>query len=178
MVKQLAETLRLHGSGAIFTTPFFTMFLYPTDCVLENWTFLDEVQAPITPGVSLRFVLRNPLPVHDTSEVDQEVKRNPIFIPEGEGTASMVLHSLLGIEYTRLIRQTNPESTARSNNFFLLFPETAKPEYHVIFKFLEEHQANIYTWQTDGAWDYFSNHVDNGVILVSARIPVALSQIS
>lgn len=153
------------------------MYAYPTDCVLENWAFLDEVQAPAIPGAFLRFVLRNPLPVHDASEVDLEVKRNPVFVPEGEGTTSMVLQSLLGIEYARLIRQTTPEATAKSNNFFLLFPETAKPEYHVIFKFLEEHQANIYTWQTDGAWDYFTNHVDNGVILVSALIPVATSRV-
>lgn len=147
------------------------MFLYPSDCVLENWAFLDEVQAPLIPGAYLRFVLRTPLPAHDTSEVDQEVQRNQLFIPEGGGITSMVLHSLLGIEYTRLISQPNGEVTAKSNNFFLLFPETARPEYHVIFKFLEEHQANIYTWQTDGAWEYFSSQVDAGVILVGAPIP-------
>lgn len=153
------------------------MFMYPTDCVLENWTFLDEVQAPIIPGAYLRFVLRNALPVHDTPEVDLGVKENQIFFPEGEGTTSMVLQNLLGIKYTRLITQTSPDLTAKTNNFFLLFPVTAKPEYHVVFKFLEEHQANIYTWQTDGAWDYFSTHVEYGVILVSALLPVATSQI-
>lgn len=171
MLKQVAETLKLHASGAIFTTPYFTMLMYPSDCILENWAFLDEVQAPMIPGAFLRFVLRNPLPAHDTSEVDLEIMRNQVFVPEGEDTTSIILHSLLGIDYNRLIQQTRPDLTPRSNNFFLLFPETAKPEYHVIFKFLEEHQANIFTWQTDGAWDYFcSNHVEAGVILVSALI--------
>ncbi|MCJ1462323.1 hypothetical protein MMC07_000923 [Pseudocyphellaria aurata] len=167
MLKQVAETLKLHASGAIFTTPYFTMFMYPTDCVLENWAFLDEVQAATIPGSFLRFVLRNPLPAHDTSEVDLEVMRNQVFVPEGEDTTSIILHSLLGIDYNRLIQQTRPDLTPKSNNFFLLFPETAKPEYHVIFKFLEEHQANIFTWQTDGAWDHFcSNHVEAGVVLM------------
>lgn len=164
---RMAETLKLHASGAIFTSTMFSMLVYPADSGLESWAFLEELQRPVVPGAALRFILRTPLPAPNTDDLDMQVKRNHISFREGEGNTSMVLRNLLGIEYSRLVKQTNPRVTEKANNFFLLFPESAKLEYNIIFKFLEEHQADIYTWQTDGAWDYFCNNIEAGVILVS-----------
>ena len=166
-ISRLAEMLKLHGSGGIFTSAKFSLLIYPVDSGLESWDFLGQSQPPVVPGAVLRFVLRTPLPAPTLDDLDMEVKRNHFSFREGEGNANMVLRNLLGIDYVRLVKQTNARVTENSNNFFLLFPETAIRDYHIIFKFLEEHHANIYTWQTDGAWDYFCNHIDAGVILVS-----------
>lgn len=166
-IARMAETLKIHASGGIFTSGKFSMLIYPVDSGLESWDFLNESQSPIAPGAVLRVVVRTALPAPSPVDLDMQAKRSKISFREGEGNTSLVLRNVLGIDYERLIKQPNPLLTEKSNNFFLLFNETAKREFHIIFKFLEEHQANIYTWETDGAWDYFCTQMDAGVILVS-----------
>lgn len=116
--------------------------------------------------VVLRLVMRKPLPVYDPM-VDMNIQGNQISIREGEGAYSMVLRNLLDIDYVRLTKHTVSKDTASGNNFFLLFPETAKREEYIICKFLEENHANVYSWQTEGAWDYFVTYVLSGSVLVS-----------
>ena len=163
----MAETLILQASGGVFNSREFSMLIYPVEPGLESWEFLGNVQVPVIPGVMLRFVLSKPLPTPEPEESRTELVRNRLSVRDGESSTSLVFRSLLGIEHARLIRQPISEPTVSSNNFFLFFSETAKREYQIIYKFLEEHQANIYTWQTEGAWDYFCNQIPTGVILVS-----------
>lgn len=169
-LRQWALTLRLHASGAIFNCLYFSLLVYPIECA-ESWDFLNNVlelqQGEMTEQeVVLRLVMRKPLPVYDPM-VDMNIQGNQISIREGEGAYSMVLRNLLDIDYVRLTKHTVSKDTASGNNFFLLFPETAKREEYIICKFLEENHANVYSWQTEGAWDYFVTYVLSGSVLVS-----------
>lgn len=170
-LRQWALTLRLNASGAIFNCLYFSLLVYPIEGAAESWDFLNNVlelqQGEMyEQGVVLRVVMRKPLPVYDPM-VDMNIQGNQISIREGEGAYSMVLRNLLDIDYLRLIKHTISRDTASGNNFFLLFPETAKREEYIIYKFLEENHANVYSWQTDGAWDYFVTYILSGSILVS-----------
>lgn len=170
-LRQWALTLRLNASGAIFNCLYFSLLVYPIEDAAESWDFLNNVlelqQGEMAEKeVVLRVVMRKPLPVYDPM-VDMNIEGNQISIREGEGAYSMVLRNLFDIDYLRLIKYTVPRDTASGNNFFLLFPETAKREEYIIYKFLEENHANVYSWQTDGAWDYFVTYIFSGTILVS-----------
>lgn len=170
-VRQWALTLRLNASGAIFNCLYFSLLVYPIECAAESWDFLSNVlelqQGEIAEReVVLRVVMRKPLPIYDPT-VDMNIQGNQISIREGEGAYSMVLRNLLDIDYVRLTKHNVSRDTASGNNFFLIFPETAKREEFIICKFLEENHANVYSWQTDGAWDYFVTYVLSGTVLVS-----------
>lgn len=170
-LRQWALTLRLNASGAIFNCLYFSLLVYPIECAAESWDFLNDVlelqQGEIVEQeVVLRLVMRKPLPIYDPL-ADRNIQGNQISIREGEGAYSMVLRNLLDIDYVRLTKHTVSRDTASGNNFFLLFPETAKREEYIICKFLEENHANVYSWQTEGAWDYFVTYVLSGSVLVS-----------
>lgn len=166
----MVETLRSQASCALFFSAEVCMLFYPSDSGLDSWEFLNERQPPIPEGASLRYMLRKPLPLPRPEHLDMPTQSDLVKIREGESNLSMVLRVVLGIEYDRLIKQTNPKMTGKSNNFFLFFIGVER-ERRIITRFLEEHGANIYCWDTEGAWDYFSNHVDAGVILVSSLHP-------
>lgn len=170
-IRQWALTLRLNASGAIFNCLYFSLLVYPIEGAAESWDFLNDVlelqQGQMAKQeVALRLVMRKPLPVYDPM-VDANIQGNQISIREGEGAYNMVLRNLLDIDYVRLTKHSVSRDTASGNNFFLLFPETAKREEYIIYKFLEENHANVYSWQTDGAWDYFVTYVLSGSVLVS-----------
>lgn len=170
-LRQWALTLRLNASGAIFNCLYFSLLVYPIECAAESWDFLDNVLElqhgeMVEQEVVLRLVMRKPLPIYDPL-VDRNIQGNQISIREGEGAYSMVLRNLLDIDYVRLTKHTVSRDTASGNNFFLLFPETAKREEYIICKFLEENHANVFSWQTEGAWDYFVTYVLSGSVLVS-----------
>lgn len=113
--------------------------------------------------------MRKPLPPQHDIDNDAIAQLSNPSIREGESNTSLLVRTLLGIEYDRLIKQPSSEMTARSNNFFMFFID-AEQEYRIMYKFLEEHGAKIYSWDTKGAWDYFVNKVEHGVILVSVSI--------
>lgn len=170
-LRQWALTLRLNASGAIFNCLYFSLLVYPTECAAESWDFLNNVlelqQGEMAEQeVVLRLVMRKPLPAYDPM-VDINIQGNQISIREGEDAYSMVLRNLLDIDYARLTKHILSRDTASGNHFFLLFPETAKREEYIICKFLEENHANVYSWQTEGAWDYFVTYILSGSVLVS-----------
>lgn len=153
--------------------------MYPIEDAAESWDFLNNVlelqQGEMAEQeVVMRVVMRKPIPVYDPM-VDMNIQGNQISIREGEGAYSMVLRNVFDIDYQRLIKYTVPRDTASGSIFFLLFPETAKREEYIIYKFLEENHAIVYSWQTDGAWDYFVTYISSGTILVST---VSLNNIS
>ncbi len=155
------------------------MLVYPTDSGLESWDFLNEVntlqQGPTSQtNEFLRVVIRQPLPASDPTLIDMELEGNQVSIREGEGPYSMILRNLLGVDYARLTKHTGSRDQDTASNFFLLFPETAKREEYIVCRFLQEYQANVYSWQTEGAWDYFATYVQTGVILVSTKNPLVL----
>lgn len=115
----MAETLRSQASCALFFSAEFCMLFYPSDSGLDSWEFLNQMQPPIPEGASLRYMLRKPLPLPRPEHLDMPMRSDLIKIREGESNLSMVLRVVLGIEYDRLVKQTNPISTGKSNNFFL-----------------------------------------------------------
>jgi hypothetical protein len=167
-VGDMAEILRSQASGAICYTEHFSALFYPTDSGLEHWDFLNKLQPPVPEGAALRFVLRKPLPPPDPAKMDLMGTQRQLSLPDGESNISTVFRSLLGIEYERLIKQPTPEKTAESNTFFLFFIGVEK-ELSLMCRFLSAHGATIYSWDDEGTWDYFCNHVEPGVILVRLR---------
>lgn len=161
----MAEILKSHASCAVFNHASFSLLIYPIDG-LESWSFLNHGHLNIPDGAALGFTLRKPLPQLDETEIDVVARMESVPIREGESNINMLMRNLLGIEYQRLIKQPSPELTAGSNNFFLFFIE-AEQEYRIMYKFLEGNGAKIYSWDTEGAWDYFASKIEAGVILVS-----------
>ena len=165
----MAETFKLHVACAVVSFPSFSLLIYPVDAGLESWNFLNHGQLNVPDGTALKFLMRKPLPPQHDIDNNVMAQLSSPSIREGESNTSLLVRTLLGIEYDRLIKQPSPEMTARSNNFFLFFIN-AEQEYRIMYKFLEEHGATIYSWDTEGAWDYFINKVEHGVILVSVSI--------
>ena len=171
----MAEMLRLHASCAVFNHANFSLLIYPVDAGLESWSFLNHGHPNIPDGAALRFTLRKPLFQPDETDMDVMAQMESVSLREGENNISMLMRDLLGIEYQRLIQQINPELTATSNTFFLFFIG-AEQEYRIMYKFLEAQGAKIFSWDTEGAWDYFVKEIEKkvierGVILVSRISP-------
>lgn len=170
-VWDMAETLKTQASAAIFYSEKFSLIFYPNDAGLESWDFLNKLSAPVPEGTLLRFVMRKPLPPPspDPIEFDNAGKQTLFSSLEGKSNINIVFQEILGIEYERLIKQPTPEKTAKSDRFFLFFVGVEK-EFSLMCKFLAANGAKIYSWDDEGAWDYFYAHVDTGVILVSLAI--------
>jgi hypothetical protein len=166
----MAEILKSQASGAIAYAEKFSVLIYPTNSGLESWDFLNELQPRVPEGTLLRFVIRKPLPPPEPAEVDLTGSEKLLLLTDGESNISTVFRHVLGIEYERLIKQPTPEKTAESNNFFLFFIGVEK-EFFLMCRFLSAHGAKIYSWDDEGAWEYFCNHVEAGVILVSLKAP-------
>lgn len=168
----MAETLKTQASAAIFYSEEFSLIFYPNDAGLESWDFLNNSSAKVPEGTLLRFIMRKPLPPPPPDLVGLDITGNEALISsssEGKSNINFVFQEILDIEYERLIKQPTPEKTAKSDHFFLFFVGVEK-EFSLMCKFLAANGAKIYSWDDEGAWDYFCNHVETGVILVSSAI--------
>lgn len=164
----MAETLKTQASSAIFYSEKFSLIFYPADSGLESWDFLNNLQPPVPEGTLLRFVMRKPLPPPppDPVELDIMGKETLLLSSENKSNINFVFEEILGIEYERLVKQPNPKKTAESNHFFLFFVGVEN-EFSLMCRFLAANKAKIYSWDDEGAWDYFCAHIETGVILVS-----------
>lgn len=167
-VWDMTETLKTRASAAIFYSEKFSLIFYPADAGLETWDFLNNLSAPVPEGTLLRFVMRRPLPPPPPDPVEFDITGNETLLSSSEGKSNInfIFQEILGIEYERLIKQPTPEKTAKSDHFFLFFVGVEK-EFSLMCRFLAANGAKVYSWDDEGAWEYFSTHVETGVILVS-----------
>lgn len=157
----------MHVSGGTLFANDFAMVVYPAGS--EDWTFLDEGLPAVPSDAVLRFVIRKPLPgleVNDGTNI--ATKKRVIAIREGETNINIVFRVLFKIEYSRLVASTTPHRSENLEVFFIIFPPGTEDERDLVIRFLQENGAkDIYSWETPGSWDYFSNKIDAGVIIVS-----------
>ena len=169
-VDVMGEILRLHESGGLFFTPAFTMLIYPAGA--EVWRWIDD-RFPNHPATktTLRIVLRTPIPELRSSNPFTVQSISPPLTMEDEMGTNALFRRLFGIEYARLVPQTNSRNKAKHpDNVFLMYPAEDRDEHDVLVKYFEYNNAIIYTSQTPGAWDYFVGHVDAGVLLVGSLL--------
>ena len=186
----MAETLKVHVSGGLFLANEFSMLVYPSGS--EDWTFLDD-KLPACPSEAvLRFVMRKPFPelmneeprkpllvsaeeeledgslgLIEEEPVDIETVRSTISIRHGESNINTVFRIMYGVDYSRLVAPTTLAKGTEMHNFFLIFPPSKEPERDLVVDFLQQNKpSNIFSYETKGAWDYFSTRVDAGVIIV------------
>lgn len=161
-IHAMAVTLNAHASGGLYLQQQFALLVYPTGTA--DWAFLDpEVEA--SPKLGLKVIMRGPL--------QDQLPVNLMPLPD-EPRITTVFRHLANIDYKTLIPQ-NARKNKDPNTFFLMFPPSRKDEHELVVKFLEANKATIYSSYTLGSWDYFTSHVDAGVILVSI-VPLPRSQ--
>ena len=143
------------------------MFIYPGND--SRWKFLHDGSPQIPPDAILRFVLQDPIDPNmlQKPEPTLNIQCETVSIRLNESDINSVFRNMYGIEYSRLIEQSDPGKSAKSNNFFTIFTPGTEDEEDLMLAFLEENGADIYRYQEEGAWDYFSKNVDYGVVLVS-----------
>lgn len=78
-----------------------------------------------------------------------------------------VFRKNFGISFARLIAKKDKQST---NIFYLLFPFSARPECDLIVRYLEAHNAVIYSNRLQEDWERFARTVTAGVILVRWKL--------
>lgn len=113
--------------------------------------------------------MRSPL-LHPYQDLPQDplqlqLDTTPMSLPD-EPKITTVFRHLFKIDYKTLISQ-NARKTKIANTFFLMFSRSCIEEHELIIKFLEANGATIYSSYTPGSWNYFTSHVDAGVIIVS-----------
>ena len=185
----MAETLKTHVSGALLLSNEFSMLVYPSGS--DDWSFLDDELPACPPETVLRFVIRQALPElmkvesqHSLSgsteepgerspisaedeAIDISTVRSTITIPDGEGNINVVFREFYNVEYSRLVAPITQAKTTEMHSFFLIFPPSKEVERDLLVRFLQHNKANdIMCNETKGAWDYFSNRIDAGVIIV------------
>jgi chromo domain-containing protein 1 len=175
-IQAMAATLNAHASGGLYLQQQFTLLVYPTGTA--DWAFLDpEVKA--SPKLGLKVIMRGPVlqPFEDLLDgpLQDQLPVNPAPLPD-EPRITTVFRHLANIDYKTLIHQ-NARKNKDPNTFFLMFPPSSKDEHELVVKFLEANKATIYSSYTPGSWDYFTSHVDAGVILVSI-VPLSMSPLA
>ena len=175
-INDLAETLRLNVSGALYHGSDFTMLVYPPNS--EDWTFLDH-QLPEAPAVGLRCFIGSPMRNFATAYNNDcmeglngphKKRRMPISFKVDEPTINAVMRNVYHIDYYRLVRHANQRRSMENLKFFLIFPKERKAEQELTLEFIEANgAAEVYAHDeesSDGAWEYFSRNVKEGVIIV------------
>lgn len=172
-VEVMAENLRIRAAGGLFFTQHFMMIIYPTG--VGAWSFLDGIPGGTSTEAPLHFVMRTPVlhMLEDEPEFTALYPRQRIV--DGESCINQVFRNVFHTEYSRLIPQAANQPDNSSKTFFLIFPHSHEDEHEVIVRFLEANDATIYSSNTPGAWDYFCNYVDVGVILVCGFLRVQKS---
>ena len=160
----MANTLKLHDGGGIFFTPHFTLLIYPAG--RESWKFLDAVFPSDSQEADLRFVMRTPIPELLQHTILERQTHSIASIMEGETSPNALFRQYFGIDYARLVPPAKKKSE-RSTTFFLMYPAELQEEHEVLIKFLNANNATIYSSAKTGSWDYFTNAIDAGVVLVS-----------
>ena len=183
-LESIPELLACHVSAGICFTRRFTMIIWPAGA--SSWAFLEQKFANVPAGVTLRFLLREPLlecddarPPIDTHSLSHEpdyyrkLKANISNTPiqPGEKNINVVFRDLFEIDFDRLVAQQLP-----AKNFFLCFvpagcenyePDELKrqalriktsEEHDLFVHFLEENGAeNILSMQDFGSDDVVNN---------------------
>jgi len=190
----MAETLKIHASGGLFMTKKFTILIYFSGS--EEWTFLDDQLPTCPPEAVLRFVMGNPCPglMKDESQkplsdsTEQELRnvlpgsienelQKPlpaltselpvVSVRDGESNINAVFRNMYNVEFSRLVAPATLAKTTEMYNFFLIFPPSKETERDAIIDFLQHNKATeILSYETKGAWNYFSTRINAGVIIV------------
>ena len=177
-INDISETLRLNVSGALFLGDDFTMVVFPIGT--EDWAFLER-HMPAMPLAGLRCVVRSPIQhvvtddLHNTVGMIKERrsrKGQEISLEAGELAINVIMRNLYGIDYPRLIRQSNRDQDRMGRIFYLIFPKERRDEQELILHFLKANGAvEVYSYDedvNDGTWEYFyRNVINNGVIIVN-----------
>lgn len=193
-ISKMAEALRVHVSGGLFMANKFILLIYPSGS--EDWTFLDDRLPICPPEAVLRFVMRTPIPglteetrkpilesaeqesqkplpglTEDESQMPLPILTEElpfVSIRDGESNINAVFRNMYNVEYSRLAAPTTSAKTTEMYNFFLIFPPSKETERHLVVEFLRHNKASeISSYETKGAWDYFSTRINAGVIIVS-----------
>lgn len=163
-VETMAENLKIRAAGGLFFTKHFMMIIYPTG--VGAWGFLDGIPGGTSTEACLRFVMRSPVAHMLEDDPEFAASDQQMTIQDGEGSINAMFRNILHIEYSRLMPQVANQSDDSSKSFFLVFPPSHEDEHDLTVKFLETNDATIYSSNTLGAWDYFCNYVNVGVVLV------------
>lgn len=193
-IRKMAETLKMHVSGGLFLTKKFTLLVYPSGS--EDWTFLDDQLPICPPEAVLRCVMGKPCPglieeepqkpLSDSTEQEPqnvisgsigEELQNPlpsltyelpvVSVRDGESNTNAVFRNMYNVEFSRLVAPATSAETTEMYNFFLIFPPSKETERDAIIDFLQHNKATeILSYETKGAWDYFSTRINAGVIIV------------
>ena len=146
----------------------------------EDWAFLEQ-HMPAAPPVGLRCIIRSPIQHaltdahNDTVGLMKESqlgKGQEITLEAEEPAINVIMRNLYGIDYPRLIRQSNQGKDQTGHVFYLIFPKERRDEQDLIVHFLNANGAvEVYSYDeniNDGGWEYFYRNVtNNGVIVVN-----------
>ncbi|KAL8743044.1 MAG: hypothetical protein Q9190_004559 [Brigantiaea leucoxantha] len=167
LLDKFAETLSQHASCALCFTKNFTLAIYPANS--PSWSWLDNVFRPVTPDAVLRFALLEQWPTHPQVSTESSTEDARAMIVSTQNNVSSVFKAHFGIEFSRLVTYTRDQNEAeqhQAHQFFLIFPPSAQSELEFLTEFLRANgPVNIYKHDEKGAWDYFKNKVDIGVII-------------
>ncbi len=193
-ISRMAETLKMHVSGGLFMAKKFTILIYPSGS--EDWTFLDDQLPTCPPEAVLRFVMGKPCPglmeeepqkpLSDSTEqeprnvlpgsIEEELQKPlpalthelpVVSVRDGESNTNAVFRNMYNVEFSRLVAPAPLAETTEMYNFFLIFPPSKETERDAVIDFLQHNKATeILSYETKGAWDYFSTRINAGVIIV------------
>ena len=179
----IVETLKMHASGALLLSNEFSMLVYPSGS--EDWSFFDNKLPSCPPVAKLRFVIGRPYPelmregppkplsepteeagfVEEEELLNLEYVRSTVTLRESECNINAVFRNVYNVDYSRLVASTTPMKTTETPSFFLIFPPSKVDERNLLIQFLQHNKASdIFTSETKGAWNYFSTHVNAGLI--------------
>lgn len=175
-INDLAETLRLNVSGALYHGSDFTMLVYPPNS--EDWAFLDR-HFPEAPAIGLRCLIYTSIQTVASAYTNDrmdglnrppEKRRKPNGFIADEPAINAVMRNVYHIDYQRIIRHENQKKDSQNLKFFLIFPKQRKAEQDLILQLIDANgPAEVYSYDeenNDGVWDYFRTTVKEGVVIV------------
>jgi hypothetical protein len=165
--EDLLDLLRFYGGAGVFANKYFTIIVYPAN--VEAWQFMKH--SSLSNVGQLRWVAFTP---HEPND-DCKLAWRSTDLPDI--AVKHVYKQLFKIQYAELIPPAPanlPPSKEPPHVHIFIMADTscAWNETLILYKILKLSGATIFWSGQEGAWDYFSQHVNYGILLVSDLSPI------
>jgi hypothetical protein len=157
--QELLDLLRLYNGAGVMNVSTFVLIIYPAS--VEAWQYMKRTEEPT--AAQLKWVAFSPK--FNSENPTTSIGR---FI-SSKSTIKWIYPQFFRIQYSDLLPAPITQSGKEFKLQVFIMANTADEwnELILIYQLLRTHGITVFWSEQEGAWDYFSQHVNYGILFVS-----------